>query len=256
MGVDLAAWVALALGAAIAGFSKTAIAGANTIAVALFAMMLPAKESTGVLLVLLICGDLIAISTYRRDARWDIIVKLIGPVIVGIGLGTVFLTRVDGIVMRRTIGWILLVLTAFQIGLMVRAARAERHTDHDGAQAVPSHGGGAGRLWGSMAGFTTMVANAGGPPMSLYLLRARLSVIDFVGTMAWFFFVVNLTKLPVSIGLGLVRPQRIGLVLSLIPALLIGAAIGRAVIRRIDRDLFERLVIGFVIVSAAYLALR
>lgn len=137
MGVSIGAWLLLALGGVCAGFSKTAVAGAATLAVAIFALILPARESTGVLLLLLIVGDLVSISIYRRDARWDIIVRLIGPVLVGIGLGAVFLSRVDGVVMRRTIGWILLALTGFQLYLGRRALRrgaaqwlrpgAERH---------------------------------------------------------------------------------------------------------------------------------
>ncbi|GMA21616.1 sulfite exporter TauE/SafE family protein [Arsenicicoccus piscis] len=266
MGDSIGAWLLLALGGVCAGFSKTAVAGAATLAVAIFALILPARESTGVLLLLLIVGDLVSISIYRRDARWDIIVRLIGPVLVGIGLGAVFLSRVDGVVMRRTIGWILLALTGFQLYLGWRQRRSLRRrrdvpTEPEGSDGsdvrdVSGATAHSGRVFGFLAGFTTMVANAGGPPMSLYLLRSNLSVINFVGTLSWFFFAVNLTKLPISVGLGLVRPARITLCLTLIPAVLLGAYLGHQLERRIDRVAFDRLVIGFVVVSSAYLALR
>jgi uncharacterized membrane protein YfcA len=97
--------------------------------------------------------------------------------------------------------------------------------------------------YGSMSGFTTMVANAGGPAMSLYLLTARFSVLGFMGTTSWFFFAINLLKVPFSVGLGLITRTSLLLDLTLAPAVLIGAWIGRRVLRRIDQKLFERLVL-------------
>ena len=75
---DLAvwAWLLLGLSAFVVGVSKTAIPGVNTLSVAVFAAVLPARESTGTLLVLLIVADLFAIVSYRRDANWRALVRL------------------------------------------------------------------------------------------------------------------------------------------------------------------------------------
>lgn len=89
--------------------------------------------------------------------------------------------------------------------------------------------------------------------MSLYLVRADLPVRAFVGTFAWFFAAVNLAKLPLSIGIGLVRPERLPLVVSLVPMVLVGAVIGRLIIGRIRRDVFEWLILLTSLVSGLVL---
>ena len=232
-----AGWTIVVLAALLVGFAKTAIGGVGMVAVALFALVLPTKDSTGAVLLLLLTGDLVAIWVYRKHVDWRLIVRLIVPVLVGIGLGAAFLAMVDDLMLRRTIGVIILVS-------LVAGFWKEKLRPHHPA---------AGAGYGGLAGFTTMVANAGGPPMNLYLLAAGYDKWRFLGTSAWFFFAVNLTKLPVSIGLGIVRAELAALAAALIPAVLLGTWIGRIVIKRIDQQAFERLVTAFVAVSALYL---
>ncbi|MGC3953582.1 MAG: sulfite exporter TauE/SafE family protein [Propionicimonas sp.] len=232
-------WLILIAAALLVGFSKTAIGGVMLISVALFALVLPTKDSTGAVLLLLLTGDLVAVWLYRKHADWRLIVRLIVPVLVGIGLGAAFLAVVDDLVLRRTIGAILVGL------LVVGFWREKLHPQH------PAVGAG----YGGLAGFTTMVANAGGPPMNLYLLAAGYDKWRFLGTSAWFFFAVNLTKLPVSIGLGIVRPELALLAAVLVPVVLLGTWLGSLVIKRIDQRTFERLVTVFVAISAGYLLL-
>ena len=232
-------WLVLALCALLIGFAKTAIGGVAMVAVVVAALVLPTKESTGVVLVMLLVGDLVAIWTYRHDVDWRLIGRLVVPVLVGIGLGAVFLNWVDGPLLKRTIGVILLVLLL--LGLFPDKLAVHR----------PS----VGMAYGGLAGFTTMVANAGGPPMNLYLLAAKYDKWRFLGTTAWFFFAVNLTKLPISIGLGIVRADTALLAAVLAPFVLVGTWIGRLAIKKIDQLTFERLVTVFVAIAAAYLLL-
>ncbi|QGF22993.1 sulfite exporter TauE/SafE family protein [Raineyella fluvialis] len=232
-------WCLLALTAFVGGFSKTALSGAATAAVVLAALVLPAKESTALLLVMLLAGDAWAIRTYWRDADWRLLVRLILPVVVGVAAGGVFLGRVDDHLLRRTIGAILLVLLV--VGLLTRHHRPGRVE---------------GQLYGGLAGFTTMVANAGGPAMSLYLLGARYGKLAFLGTTAWFFATVNLVlKLPVMISLGMMTRPVVLTGLALVPVVWLGAWVGRLVVARLDDMWFARLVTAFVVVSAFYLVL-
>jgi uncharacterized membrane protein YfcA len=240
-GVTITPWIFLALlvAAVSVGFAKTAIGGFGAIAVAIFASVLPARESTGALLPLLLVGDLMAVAAYRAHADWRILLRLLPSVLVGVLLGTLFVARVDDDVMRRTIGVLLVGLVA--VHLWTRRRRA------------PSPG--ARRPWltagyGTLAGFTTMVANAGGPVMALYLLSAGLSMLGFLGTATMFFFIVNAAKVPFSVGLGLISPASLWLDLLLVPAVLLGGWLGLRVIDRIDEKLFERLVLLFTVVSA------
>jgi uncharacterized membrane protein YfcA len=175
----------LALGALLIGFAKTAIGGVSSISIALFAAVLPARESTGAVLPLLIAGDVFALQAYRAHAQWARLIRLFPSVAVGVVAGAVFVSLVDDTVMRRTIGAVLL-------GLVLLTVWRRRTGSHDGAVSGPT--GAAGGGWpaalgyGSLAGFTTMVANAAGAVMSLYLLTARLDKLAFLGTAAWFFF--------------------------------------------------------------------
>ncbi|MGW2629790.1 TSUP family transporter [Streptomyces chattanoogensis] len=111
-------------------------------------------------------------------------------------------------------------------------------------------------LFGLVAGFVPMVANAGGPAMSLFLLTSGLSVLGFPGTGAWFFPIVNAVKLPFSAGLGLITPDALALDAALAPAVIAGAALGRACVQRIDQALFTRPVLAFTALSSLNLLIR
>ena len=154
-------WALLLAGSFIVGISKTALPGAATLSVAAFAAVLPAKASTGALLVLLIVGDVFALALYRRDADLRTLLRLAPAVLVGLVLGSVFLALSDDRWVKLVIGVILLALTAFTLWR------------RGGSGAAPGGGRAARVGYGALGGFTTMVANAGGPVMSLYFLAAR-----------------------------------------------------------------------------------
>lgn len=237
-------WAALAAAALLIGIAKTALPGAATLAVAIFAAVLPARESTAALLVLLLVGDLVAIWTYRRDADVAVLRRLVPAVLVGLALGALFLWWADDLVMRRTIGAILLVLTAGTLLLMRRGALSA-----DGAVANPRIRG----FYGTLGGFTSMAANAGGPVMTLYFLAARFDVVRFLATQAWFFFAINVAKLPFSIGLGLLKLEVLPILAMLTPIVLLGAFLGRRWVKRFDKATFDRVIIALTILSSLYL---
>lgn len=237
------AWVLLGVSAVIVGLSKTAVPGANTISIAIFAAVLPAKQSTGALLVLLIVADVFAVLAYTRHTNWRALLRLAPAVIVGLLLGVVFLAVATDEWVARTIGVILLGVIA--ITLLRRRMNAA--VADDGPHRV------AAATYGTLGGFTTMVANAAGPVMSMYFLAARFSVKEFLGTAAWFFALVNLTKVPFSVGLGLITVPGLLMDLVLVPLVVVGALLGRWIAERIDQRLFERLVIAFTVVGAGYL---
>lgn len=241
-----AAWVVLAAAALLIGVAKTALPGAATLAVAAFAAVLPARESTAALLVLLIVGDLVAIWTYRRDADFRALARLAPTVVVGVVLGAIFLATADDNLMRRAIGAILLALIALTLVLMRRGKLGS-----DDVLANPRIRG----FYGVLGGFTTMSANAGGPVMTLYFLAARFDVVRFLATQAWFFFLVNVTKLPFSIGLGLLKVEVLPMLALLAPLVLVGAFAGRRWVKGLDQKVFNRIMIGLTIVSSVYLLL-
>ena len=106
---------------------------------------------------------------------------------------------------------------------------------------------------GIMAGFTTMVANAAGPIMILYLLAMRLPKIEFIGTAAWYFMCLNLFKVPFSIHLGLINPQSIPVDCMLAPCAVAGGILGRVIIGHIRQQAFEELALLLTLIAAVKL---
>lgn len=244
-----ATWVLVMVGALVVGLSKTAMPGGGTIAVGLFALGLPAKESTAALLLLLMVGDATALWVYRREPDVRTLVRLIPSVLIGIVLGTVFFATVGGDTVRTTIGVILLVLIAVTVWRR-RSARV-KSTSPDTAPAPSGPGVALSRAgYGVLGGFTTMVANAGGPVMSMYFYAMRMPVLTFLGTSAWFFAIVNVIKLPFSAGLGLITRDTLVMDLMLVPLVLIGAYCGAKIARRIPQGVFEKLILVLTVVSA------
>jgi uncharacterized protein len=246
--LTLARWLVLALGAFGVGLSKTGIAGFGIVAVAIFAIALPAKVSVGLVLPVLITGDICAVLLYKRKAVWRHLNHLFPWAMVGVVLGYFALGRIPSEQAGRLIGVILLALTAVQIARTVGSKREASTDDADKSGIIQS------RLtmvvMGLLAGFTTMVANAAGPIMVLYLLATRLPKVEFIGTAAWYFFLLNLFKVPFSINLGLINTHSLPIDAALAPMVIIGAFAGRSIVHKIDQRLFEYIAIGLTLLAA------
>jgi uncharacterized membrane protein YfcA len=233
-------WAVLALLAFLIGFAKTAIGGLGMFCVVALALFFPAKESTGFALLLLLVGDVVAIINYRKNVDWKLLFSTVVPVIVGLAAGAFFLVWADDVVLRRAIGFLLLALLA--IGLLPNGL-----VKVDKKPVAYSYG--------ALAGFTTMVANAGGPAFNLYLLAAKFEKWRFIATTAWFFFAVNAMKVPISVGIGIISLPTLQLAAVLAPAVLVGTWVGRVVIEHVNQKLFDQLVTVITALSALYLAL-
>src|SRR5690625_600388 len=232
-------WTVLAVATFIVGMTKSALPGAVTIAVAMYAAVLPARASTGPILVLLILGDLGAVIAYRRTVSWSTLVRLIPAVGIGLILGYGFLDIANDAQVAIAIAIILLLIIA--IGIYQRKKAQIRSAS---TPANPQRRGHLQRLfYGTSSGFMTMVANAAGPSMSMYFLTVQLPVRMFLGTMAWFFAVINLIKLPFSIHLGLVTVESVWMNIALIPCLVLGFTAGLFLVQRVSQNVFERLII-------------
>ena len=106
---------------------------------------------------------------------------------------------------------------------------------------------------GLTAGFTTQVANAAGPVMALYLLSMKLPKDRYVGTCAWYFMIMNWTKLPVFCFEGRVTFAALRAVLPALPLILAGAVLGVLFVRKAPQRFFEIVIEIIVIVSAVKL---
>lgn len=238
--------VLLALGAFITGLSKTGIAGVGVLAVALFANALPAKASTGALLPLLLCADLFGVAIYRKHAVWSHVWRLFPWVAVGIVIGTCALGQVSNAQVQRMIGVILVAMVALHVW---------RQRQSDALSGRLPHTVWFAATMGVLAGFTTMMANAAGPVMVLYLLAVGLPKLEFIGTGAWFFMLVNAFKVPFSAHLGLITEESLMMDAALIVPMVPGALLGPVIVRHMNQKVFERVALVLAVVAALKLML-
>jgi uncharacterized membrane protein YfcA len=241
---------ALIFGAAfLVGLAKTGITGLGILAVAIAASALPARESVGAMLLTLIGGDIFAVLFYRRSADWSHLLRLFPWAAAGVIVGalTLWLGKIDNDGARHMIGVILLVLIGWDF--------LRRWLQKGKEDAVPGvlQKKWSGGLAGVVAGFTTMVANAAGPVMTLYLLAAQLPKYAFLGTSAWFFLILNLFKIPFSIGLGMITWESAGISLRMLPFIMLGALAGRWLVRYIDERRFVQIALGLTLIASVRL---
>jgi uncharacterized membrane protein YfcA len=239
-------WALIFLAAFLTGLSKTGITGLGILSVAIAASVLPARESVGAMLLTLIGGDIFAVLFYRRSADWPQLLRLFPWAAAGVIVGalTLWVGQIDNNTARHLIGVILLVLI---IGDFVRRRLQKGRED-----VVP---GVLRKKWvtgltGMAAGFTTMVANAAGPIMTLYLLAEQLPKLAFLGTTAWFFLALNLFKIPFSIGLGMITWESAAISLRMLPFIVLGALAGRWVVRFIDEQRFVQIALVLTLIAS------
>ncbi|HMO11925.1 MAG TPA: sulfite exporter TauE/SafE family protein [Actinotalea sp.] len=231
------------------GLSKTAVPAAGSFGAALLTLVLPALPSTGAALPVLIVGDLVALAIYGRHAEARVLLRMLPAVAVGLAAGFAVLDQIDRTVAARVIGALLLVSGAGEI------LRRRRAAAHGGAPAPSRQGSAVSLTLGAGAGFSTMVANAGGPMMTLYLLRLGVGRHAFLGTVAWFFFAVNVLKVPFSASLGLITPSSLVISAALVPGIVVGALLGRRLALGMSRQVFENLALVATAAAGAWLLL-
>jgi uncharacterized protein len=176
----------------------------------------------------------------HQHARWDYIRKMLPPACLGVVLAAAFMGRISDTTFKPLIGGIILTLAALQTLRMMRP---------DALGNVP-HSKAAVWSIGLLAGSTTMLANAAGPIIGIYCVAVALPKLEFIGTVAWFFFIVNAFKVPFSAALGLIRLDTLLLNALLVPAVLFGVFGGRWVLQRVPQAVFDRLMLVFAAAAA------
>jgi hypothetical protein len=241
-------WICAVLGAFMIGVSKAGITGISILSVALFTHVFPSsKQASGLVLPLLICGDCVAVMAYRAHAQWSYLWKLMPWTASGVVLGYFALGRISDGAARSMIGAIIVALCVL--------AYWRRYVRPQSADArVPSHWAVAAAL-GVTSGFITLVANAAGPLLAIYLVAMRLPKMQFMGTAAVFFMVLNLFKVPFMVALGLITVSSFGFNLMLAPAVLLGAYAGRWILLHINQRLFEKVVLALSALGGIFLIL-
>lgn len=233
-------WFLAVLASLLVGIAKTGITGLSLLFVSIFAAIMPAKRSTGVVLPLLIVGDIVAVLSYRKHAHWGHVWRLFPWAAAGVVAGSFAVGRMDERETRIAIGVIVIGLTFLHLWRRMRQGVPQEERSAWFAPVI-----------GMLAGFTTIVSNAAGPLMVIYLLAMRLPKMEYMGTGAVFFLMLNLFKSPFMIALGLITPASLVLNLELAPAVIAGTLLGRWLLGRINQRVFENIALALTLVAGA-----
>lgn len=234
-----------AFGAMLIGMAKAGLAGCGLASVLLFADAFGAKTSTGVVLPLLIAADFMGYYLLRGGGKWRQIIPLVPPAIAGIVIGWWLLDRLDNHLARIVIGWIIIALVLLKLVIDWKREQLKELHKH------PVFTG----TMGVLAGAVTMLANAAGPVMTVYLLAKRFDKSEYLGVFTRFFLFMNLVKVPFSANIGLINGPSLVTNLVLLPAVVLGAMIGWRAVKVMSQRVFEWVVFAFAIVAALRLVM-
>lgn len=233
MELTSAALISGSLAALCFGMSKTGVPGFGLLGVTLMTLAFPGQEklATGAVLPLLVVADLLAVGYYIRDCDWSKIKLLVLPVAIGLGIGAAVLDCLDDRLFRIVLGSIVLA--------MIVLDQARNLLGWNGCPGSKRFAWAAGILGGT----ATVIGNAAGPVMTVYIASLGFNKDRFMGTFAVFFFLVNISKLPIVATLGMITPKTLLFDLYLLPAILVGSLIGRRVFLLIPERWFVPLIL-------------
>lgn len=231
------------LGAVCVGLAKSGFTGISLVSVFLFADLFGAKTSVGLVLPLLIIADLTVYPAFREHGSWKPVWKLLPPALCGLAAGYWVLTVINDKQASHGIGLSVLVMAA------VQSLRSWKPRAFD----EMAHSQGFGIAAGVTGGMATMIANAAGPVIQLYLLSKRIPKMELIGISARFFLLINLLKLPMNFQLNLINRDSLQLNLMLVPAVWLGIFSGRYLVKKVPQRTFEMLVILFSVLAGVRL---
>jgi hypothetical protein len=247
-------WVFVGLAIIIQGISKSGFAGgAGILSLPLMMLVMPVDKVAATLLPLLILCDLNAIYHHRTNKVWKPLLAIYLPSIIGIVLGAAVWWWIGregveawGPRVKQFVGVIALVFAAYVIAK--ESALSWIDHLHPGRKAAFG--------MGIAAGFTSTIAHAAGPIVSLYLFAQGLGKSLFVGTVAWTFTLINLTKLPFYIGIGLIQADVLLFDLYLVPLIPLGSFLGHWMHHRVSESTFNRVIVVLTILAGIQLITR
>ena len=225
-------WFAISVAALSIGMSKTGVQGIMLMIVPLMAMAFGAKESTGVILPMLCMADIIAVAYYKRIADWKVVAKLLPTAILGFFLAIGVDNMIPNGQFRQLMGWTLMLALIVMIWSEI-FGKENRWMKKWWYAAI----------FGLLGGFTTMIGNAAGPVMSVYLLSMRKEKMEYIVINAWFFLVVNLLKVPLQAFVwDNITWESLQLNLVMLPVIGIGSLIGIRIVKLLPEKIFRRFI--------------
>jgi uncharacterized membrane protein YfcA len=229
-------WIAAIIAVSIVGIGKGGFVGLGVLGTPILALVMSPVQAAAILLPILCLQDVVTMAAYRGSFdRRILAISLTGAILGTIG-GYLLASTVTDAHVRLIVGIVALVFAAnWWIGLAQQRASG------------PKPGPVAGVIWGALAGFTSFVSHAGGPPFQIYVLPQRLEPNVLVGTTAWFFAILNAVKLIPYAALG--EFDRVNLTASaaLAPVAILSTMAGVWIVRRIETARFYKIVYALLL---------
>ena len=220
------------------GVSKSGIKGIASLIVTGLALVYGAKNSTGILMPLLLVGDVFAITYYKRHVQKEYIIKMLPWMVIGVLIGVVGGQYITESLFKYGMAIIIL----FSVGLMY-------YWENKKDKTIPSHWTVASSM-GLLAGFTTMIGNLAGAFSNIYFLAMRLPKNNFIGTAAWLFFIINAFKVPFHIWTWeTMNSTSLQISLQLVPFVIIGLVAGVFLVKKIENDSYRKLILLFTAIG-------
>lgn len=224
--------IIISLSALSIGMSKTGVQGITLLAVPYMAIAFGAKESTGIILPMLCLADIIAVAYYKRIADWKVVARLLPSAIIGFFVAIWADQLIEASEFRLLMGWTLVLALIVMIWSEL-FGKENRWMNKWWYSAI----------FGLLGGFTTMIGNAAGPVLSVYLLSMRKGKMEYIGINAWFFLVVNLLKIPLQVFVwDNITCDTITLNLFMLPMIGLGAWLGIRLIKLFPEKAFRRFI--------------
>jgi len=230
--------------ALILGLTKAGLNGISLSVIPVMALIFGAKESTGVLLPMLIIADIMAVIYYHRNAVWRHITRILPWVAAGILIALITGNLINDAQFRIvmvTVVWIMIIL------MILNDIRKK-----SGRKIPENHFFAS--LMGLSGGFSTMIGNSAGPVFNLYFLAMRLPKKEFIGTGAWLYFIMNIGKLPLQIFVWkTITVNTILMNLLSAPVIAAGIFIGIHIVKIIPEKAYRYFIIITTLVASAFL---
>ncbi len=240
-----AEWGLIIFCAFMVGTSKAGISGAGTVVIPILANIFGGQSSTGFLLPILVIADIFAVRYYNRHAQWKYLIRLMPWTLVGIGIGVWVGDIVSDEVFKEMIAIIIFVCLALMVW---RDSRKQK-------LALPE-GWWFAAIVGLAGGFATMIGNAAGPIMAVYLLSMHLPKNHYIGTAAWFFLIINILKLPLHILIWhTITVESLMVNVAMTPAIVGGTFMGIILVKKFPERAFRIFILVTTALSSLLLFL-
>ncbi|MCB0163977.1 MAG: sulfite exporter TauE/SafE family protein [Anaerolineae bacterium] len=226
----------------IIGLGKGGLGGTlGVLATPLMSLVMPADQVIGLLLPILIIADIFAV--YSHWGHWDtkLVVLLIPGAIVGMVIASFFIAGISPEMLKRGIGVVVLLFVVYK--LLEQRIMQGNYTPRSWHGFVA----------GAVGGISSTLAHTGGPPIAIYLLMQDITPRVFVATSALFFAVLNWLKVPSYYFLGLFDFNQLWQVAWLLPLLPLSVWIGKLLATKVNKVLFDRIIVALLAITALFL---